>query len=127
MGGQEQIIDEIMAYIHRGGGKYQDWFVGITDNPISPIDEALLSHEVDNHRFIYLETISQQVATAAADYFVNVLGTDGNLSKDNRGKKCHALYVYKKSRPSGWLQNQRIDTVSQQKARNTIQVMHPWQ
>ena len=59
MGSQKQIIDEITAYIHRGGGKYQDWFVGITDDPISPIDEALKLHKVEDRRFIYLETTSQ--------------------------------------------------------------------
>jgi hypothetical protein len=97
MGSQQQIIDEIETYISKGGGKYQDWYVGLTDNPIDPIDEALLFHKVENHRFVCLETISQQVAMAVADYFVNVLGTDGNLWENNRGKPCQFLYVYKKA------------------------------
>ena len=127
MGSQKQIIDEITAYIHRGGGKYQDWFVGITDDPISPIDEALKLHKVEDHRFIYLETTSQQNAMTVADYFVNVLGTDGNLCENNKGMTCRSLYVYKKIRPSSLLQNQRIDSVSLQRTQNTIMVMRPWQ
>jgi hypothetical protein len=97
MGSQQQIIGEIEAYICRGGGKYQDWYIGIADDPIGPIDEALLFHKVENHRFICLETISQQVAIAVADYFVNILGTDGNLYEGNRGKPCQFLYIYKKA------------------------------
>jgi hypothetical protein len=97
MDGQKQIIDEIEAYISQGGGEYQDWYVGMTNNPIDPLTEASLLHKVENHRFMYIETISQQVAKAVADYFVNVLGTDGNLNDEEKDGACQALYVYKKA------------------------------
>jgi hypothetical protein len=113
MSSQQQIIDEIKAYINRGGGKYQDWYVGITDNPISAIDEALLFHKVDNHRFICLETVSRQIAMPVTDYFVNALGTDGNLCEDNSGRPCQFLYIYKKAvHPAGYKTRELVQSVS---------------
>ena len=113
MGSQQQIIDEIKTYINRGSGKYQDWYVGITDNPISAIDEALLFHKVENHRFICLETVSQQIAMAVTDYFVNALGTDGNLCEDNSGRPCQFLYIYKKAvHPAGYKTRELVQSVS---------------
>ncbi len=94
---QKQIIDEIETYISQGGGEYQDWYVGMTDNPIDALTEASLFHKVKNHRFMYIETISEQVAKAVADYFVNVLGTDGNLYDEGKVGACLAIYVYKKA------------------------------
>jgi hypothetical protein len=113
MGSQQQIIDEIKTYINRGSGKYQDWYVGITDNPISAIDEALLFHKVENHRFICLETASQQTAMVVTDYFVNALGTDGNLCEDNSGRPCQFLYIYKKAvHPAGYKTRELVQSVS---------------
>ena len=93
----KQIIDEIETYIREVGGQYGDWFVGIADNPINPIDEASLLHKVERYRFMYIETISPQAAKAAADYFVNKLGTDGNLNDNRTNGACRAVYVYKKA------------------------------
>ena len=92
-----QIINQIKDYISEGGGEYRDWFVGISDDPIHPIIEVTLLHKVQNHRFTYIETISPQIAKAVADYFVNGRGTDGNLSENDRGGICRALFVYKKA------------------------------
>jgi hypothetical protein len=116
MGSQQQIIDEIKTYINRGSGKYQDWYVGITDNPISAIDEALLFHKVENHRFICLETASQQTAMVVTDYFVNALGTDGNLCEDNSGRPCQFLYIYKKAvHPAGYKTRELVRSVSRER------------
>ena len=125
--GTKQIIEEVDAYIREGGGQYRDWFVEITDNPIDPIDEASLLHKVERYRFMYIETISPQVAKAVADYFVNVLGTDGNLSERETGKNCRALYVYKKALHLVSEQNRRFDPVYLPRARDAGLDLRPRQ
>ena len=97
MGDQKHIVEQVEAYIRGGGGEYEDWYVGIADNPLDPIDEAMLFHKVQNYWFMYIETISSQVAKAVADYFVNGRGTDGNLSGNETVDVCRAIYVYKKA------------------------------
>ncbi|MGD0551948.1 MAG: hypothetical protein ABSB25_04775 [Sedimentisphaerales bacterium] len=97
MGDEKHIIAQIEAYIRQGGGEYGDWYIGLADNPIDPIIEAYRLHKVQNHRFTYIETVSHQAAKAAADYFLNVCGTDGNLSDTDTSRPCRALYIYKKA------------------------------
>lgn len=97
MGDEKNIIAQIETYICHGGGEYGHWYIGLADNPIDPIKEAYRFHKVQNHRFTYIETISHQAAKAVADYFVNVCGTDGNLSDIDTSRPCRALYIYKKA------------------------------
>jgi hypothetical protein len=97
MGDEKQIIAQIEAYIHQGGGEYGDWFIGLADNPIDPVMEVTRLHKVQNHRFSYIETVSHQIARAVADYFVNTCGTDGNIREIDAGKPCQSIYVYKKT------------------------------
>lgn len=97
MGGEKQIIAEIEAYIRQGGGGHSDWFIGLTDNPITPIMEVTKHRKVQNHRFSYIETASPQVARAVADHFLKVCGTDGSLGDVDTNTLCRSLYVYKKT------------------------------
>ena len=97
MNNEKHIIAQIEAYIRQGGGEYGDWYLGLADNPIDPIMEVTRLHKVQNQRFTYIETVSHQAAKAAADYFVNVCGTDGNLSEIDTSRPCRALYIYKKA------------------------------
>jgi hypothetical protein len=93
----KQIIEQIETYIREGGGEYEDWYVGLADNPIEPVTETLSLHKVRGQRFTYIETASSQIAQAAADYFVNLCGTDGNLKTNDISRACKSLYVYKKA------------------------------
>jgi hypothetical protein len=97
MGNQKYIIEQIETYIRRGGGGCGDWFIGLADNPIAPIVETSRLHKVQNHRFTYIETMSVEVARAAADYFINSCGMDGHISETERDGTCRALYLYKKA------------------------------
>ena len=97
MNDTKQITNQIKEYIREGGGEYRDWYVGISDNPIDPVTETLLLHKVQGHRFTYIETISPQVAREVADYFINTLGTEGNLNEGKTSGTCQAVYVYKKA------------------------------
>jgi len=92
-----QIINQIKEYICERGGEYRDWYVGISDNPIDPVMEVSLLHKVQSHQFTYIETISSKIAKEVADYFVNTLGTDGNLNEKETIDRCQAIYVYKKA------------------------------
>jgi hypothetical protein len=97
MGDEKNIIAQIEKYICEGGGEYADWYIGLADNPIDPIMEVTKLHKVQNHRFTYIETVSNQAARAAADYYANICGTDGNLSDIDPGRPCRAIYIYKKA------------------------------
>jgi len=96
-GSQKKIINEIETYIQEGGGEYEDWYVGLTDDPFGPITEALLLQKVQSERLLYIETSSPQIAQAVADYFVSLCGTDGNISTNEINRACRSLYVYKKA------------------------------
>ncbi len=97
MGNQKHIIEQMETYIRQGGGEYEDWFIGLADNPIVPITEVSRLRKVQNHRFTYVETISIEVAKAVADYFINACGMDGNISETEKDDACRALYLYKKA------------------------------
>jgi hypothetical protein len=97
MGDEKNIIAQIETYIRQGGGEYGDWYIGLANNPIDPITVASRLHKVQNNRFTYIETISPHVARLVSDYFLNVCGTDGNLSDINTSRPCRAIYIYKKA------------------------------
>ena len=97
MGDQKYIIEQMETYIRQGGGGYGDWFVGLADNPITPITEVSRLRKVQNHRFAYIETMSGEVAKAVADYFIDACGVDGNISEREGDGICRALYLYKKA------------------------------
>ena len=97
MGNEKHIIAQIEAYIRQGGGEYCDWYIGLAGNPIDPITEASRLHKVQNDRFAYFETVSHHIAKAVADYFLNICGTDGNITENQRNGPCRALYLYKKN------------------------------
>jgi hypothetical protein len=97
MGNEKHIIAQIEAYIRQGGGEYGDWYIGLANDPIDPITEASRLNKVQNRRFTYIETISHQTAKAVADYFLDICGTDGNLSDIDAARPCRAIYIYKKA------------------------------
>jgi hypothetical protein len=97
MSNEKNIIAQIEAYIRQGGGEYGGWYIGLAHNPIDPITEAFRLHKVQNQRFTYIETISPQAAKAVSDHFLNVCGTDGNLSDIDTSRPCRAIYIYKKA------------------------------
>jgi hypothetical protein len=94
---QKHIIEQVETYIRHGGGEYRDWFIGLADNPIVPIRKASRLRKIQNHRFVYIETISGEVAKAVADYFINVCGTDGDIIEKEKEDACRAIYIYKKA------------------------------
>lgn len=94
---QKHIIDQVETYIRRGGGEYEDWFIGLADNPIAPSKEVSRLHKAKNRTFAYVETLSGEVAKAVAEHFINVCGTDGDISEAEKDGARRALYFYKKA------------------------------
>jgi hypothetical protein len=97
VGNQKYIIEQMKTYIQQGGGGYEDWFIGLANNPIAPITEVSRLGKVQNHRFTYIEAISGEVAKGVVDYFINACGTDGNTGEAEKRDGCRALYLYKKA------------------------------
>jgi hypothetical protein len=112
MGDAKQTIGQIETYIREGGGEYEDWFVGVTDNPINPITEATLLHKVQGRRFMYIETLSPQIAKAVAEHFINFQGTEGDFNERQTNNNCRAVYIYKRAAHLVCYQNQRCDQLT---------------
>jgi hypothetical protein len=86
---QQDIISDIKAHIQKGGGRYRDWYVGITENPRHRLFNDHGVHEKGDW-WIYRQASSAAAARRIEDYFVNTLGTDGGLG----GGDEDAVYVY---------------------------------
>jgi len=94
---QKYIIEQIETYVRRGGSGYENWFIGLADNPITPIKEVSRLRKAQNRTFAYVETMSSETAKTVADYFINVRGMNGNISETKKDDACRALYLYKKA------------------------------
>ncbi|MCK5283507.1 MAG: hypothetical protein KAK00_08945 [Nanoarchaeota archaeon] len=85
---KNQIISEIKNYVSRHGGIYQEWYVGISEDP----KERLFNgHNVDkdNDLWIHREANSSEVAREIEEYFLSI-GTKGGSG----GGDSDAKYVY---------------------------------
>ena len=96
VGDQKHIIEQVENHIRQGGGSYSDWFIGLSSDPIIPIIEVSRHGKAQNHTFTYVETVSNTVAKAVADHFINQCGVDGRLNQTDDAA-CRALYLYKKT------------------------------
>jgi len=72
---------------------YDRWYVGVSDNPA----ERLLRHGIDPKvgPCMSLEAPTAEAACDAGRYFIETLGSDGNVQ--NGGKEARHVYAYKKS------------------------------
>lgn len=91
---KETIISEIKAFMSNWGGHYSDWYVGIASDPRQRLFN---DHNVDekNDAWIYREAMNSESARAIEDYFINTLGTDGDVGGGDDTSKF--VYAYKKA------------------------------
>jgi hypothetical protein len=91
----QQIKYEILAYIKEFGGAFEDYYVGVSDDPQRALVER---HGVDRDKdpWLYKQALTFQAARTAQDYFVSRLKTDGEPVIDG-DENCDCVYVYKKS------------------------------
>lgn len=91
---EQQIHDEILAYIQKEGSQYSSWYIGIASNP----RERLFSdHQVqeENSWWIFREAFSSQSARKVEKYIIENYGTDGGFGGGDENTKY--VYAYKKT------------------------------
>jgi len=88
---EEQIKREIKAHIAKSGVGYNAWYTGISKNPR---DRLFDDHGV-REWYIYRQAFSSNAARNVEDYFVNTLGTDGDVGGGDENADC--VYAYKKT------------------------------
>ncbi len=89
----ELIIKEFNTFLSKAGGKYSDYYVGITDD----VDRRLFGeHNVDRKRdqWIYDEANSDAVARQVEKYFLDK-GCDGGTGGGDIDSTI--VYCYKKT------------------------------
>jgi len=89
-----QIIENIYEDIKTRGGFPGAWCVGKSQYPQGRlfIDYKL---DIEKDIFILIPANSAQEAKEILDYFINLIGTDGQLGAENHGAR--KIYAYKKS------------------------------
>lgn len=89
------IISDIEGYIATNGGKYNEWYVGITNDK----DRRVFGeHKVnkDTDAWITRGTNSVDIATEVEDHFTKVKDTDGR-SGGGIEENSTIVYAYKKN------------------------------
>lgn len=72
----QQIKYEFLAYIKGLGGRFEDWYVGVTDDP----EQALFAiHGIEREAdpWIYKPALTAKASTTVLKYFREILKTDG--------------------------------------------------
>lgn len=91
---EEQIKTEIKNYMADSGGVYNSWYVGVSKNPKNRLfNDHKVDEKVDS--WIYLRAFSSDAARNVEDYFVNTLGTDGDVGGGD--EDADYVYAYKKN------------------------------
>ena len=91
---KQEIIKDINTYILKGGGRYSDWYVGISKDAR---DRLFSSHNVkeEGDLWIFSSASSSQVAREIENYFINSLRTDGGTGGGD--VNADIVYAYKKA------------------------------
>ncbi|MBA3047161.1 hypothetical protein KKC83_05865 [Patescibacteria group bacterium] len=90
---KDTIIDAIKNLISENGGKYSDYYVGITDGPKERLFEQ---HKVSkNGIYDYWEALNANSARAVEKYCINQFSTDGGTGGGDDSSKF--VYAYKKT------------------------------
>lgn len=87
-----EAVTDIKNYMASGGGSYNNWCVGVT---ASPKDRLFTDHGVEekNDYWIYRQCDSSDTARKVEDYFVNTLGTKGDIGGGD--ESADYVYAYK--------------------------------
>jgi hypothetical protein len=90
---KNEIVTDIKFYIANHGGRYRDWYVGVSADAK---DRLFQGHKVDKEKdmWIYRRAVSSTVAREVEDHLVNMLGIDGGPGGGD--DNADMVYVYKK-------------------------------
>lgn len=91
---ESEIKENIIGYIWGYGGSYSSWYVGVSENPK---DRLFFEHGVREKEdaWIYQKASSSETARRVENYFVDVLGIEGEPGGGDEGAVF--VYAYKKS------------------------------
>ena len=91
---KQEIISDIKGHIQKGGGGYNAWYVGISQDAR---DRLFRGHNVmeKGDWWIYRQASSSEVAREIESYFVDTLGTDG--APGGGDETTDMVYAYKKA------------------------------
>ncbi len=91
----QQIKHEILAYIKEFGGDFDEWYVGISSEPLTTM---LNCHRVDKEEdiWLYKQALTFNACRTVQRYFLERLRTDG--ASDSSGEESEdCVYLYQKS------------------------------
>ena len=86
---------EILAYIKEFGGDFDEWYVGISGDPLTTM---LDRHHVDKEEdiWLYKQALTFNACRTVQRYFLERLRTDGvAVTSGEESEDC--VYLYKKS------------------------------
>jgi len=91
---KQEIANDLIAYIQRGGGSYRAWYVGVSRDARSRLFQ---DHNVREHGdlWIYRQAASARDAREVEASFVNTLGTDGGTGGGDY--TADMVYAYKRA------------------------------
>ena len=89
---KQEIIGDIKKYVVNNGGRYPDWYVGITSDPRRRLFN---DHNVDEQsdEWIYRQASSADVAREIEDHFIDGHGMQGGTGGGDESSK--SVYSYK--------------------------------
>ncbi|MBS3819746.1 hypothetical protein KGY73_09620 [bacterium] len=90
---ESEIKQNLLGYIWGYGGIYSSWYVGISENPK---DRLFSEHGVKEKEdaWICQKASSSEAARRVENYFIDILGTDGDSV--DAGADALFIYAYKK-------------------------------
>lgn len=89
----QEIVNDIVAHMQKGGGAYRDWYVGISKDARA----RLSNHGVrEGDWWIFCQATSSANARAVEKYFLESVGTDGGPGGGD--DSADQVYAYKKAR-----------------------------
>ena len=91
---KKEIIDAIESYIQKGGGGYDAWYVGISNDARYRLFNGHGVREEGDY-WIYKQAGSSEIARDIESYFVYTRGTDGGTGGGD--ETADMVYAYKKS------------------------------
>ena len=88
----QQIKYDILAHIKGFGGRYEDWYVGISEHPRKALFDE---HGVSESQgvWLYKQALTSQAAKTVQDFFVK-LNVDRSLNCSST--IASYIYIYKK-------------------------------
>lgn len=89
-----EIVTDIKFYISEQGGRYRDWYVGVSKDAK---ERMFQQHKVKERGdlWIYRQAVSSAVAREVVDHLVNMLGFDGETGGGD--ETADMVYAFRKS------------------------------